>query len=1140
MKIVFNYDNSTITVFDGSYKEDFCINDKKYRDRYKVGEIWPLIVLHNLLSWCYPYSINNYCDFFGEVEFGVYSAEECNSTNGKMDVGRFRLIREDTQEIEIKNFNETISKSVRFLNNEVLGHVKSRFGGIKIIRSYNDKYDRELGDEEAKGDVRIKKYILDEVVSEIQIEWDTIGNGNAVLDEYGVSQIGLSRKLDDTFIPPKNMIKHETLINQGDYIEKVIEKDRIEGSHIVSSTSGITLWNMGVIKSVAKEYGEPGRRIDIELLPKVKDATSVEPYTNLAEFITNEYINLEKYANKNSFLLLEGNMGSGKTYALNYVVNRMCYMDHIAITVPAYALHNNAGAQTLASFLCKYMEGDTTGNHELKLRSLARKATKEQKLMICIDCIDEVFSGTYESLAREIGAILSLGNPNVYIVLATRNASVFMSKSRIMEMDGVENCINLYNEDLDYAIVASDDKDLREIMLKSKETRTPLFVSYYREVRSMYDALYKDDKRTENLGEYGEEIDRSKLRKIDNFYDLFKVRTWLLKTHAESDKVNSAVYSLVLPYIAYSLCFSDNISFGIERIGQLFKDNTSDTEAQWVQGKFAINYPLLKEMSNDEIADVVCNTGLIRTTWITDENNDDTKSNSGLFAFEHIEYMHYLAALFASELVADTERKNDSTIVLDKCINRTSFYSDESDLSRPDKVGVLSFAYYLLLILEEKKLKSTFDSRMLRLCTNVGYEKKYDVWKQSEPLMKKMLNNWMGYIEKGKSLKSEYADWKLINSTNATLYNMITAKTDDDKKQGLLDSLHNYITICAGIAMHETYKAIGDIDNYYSEHKDNKSKIKGNDVFLLRVMDRLISTIEEKGNIDPSNWDFPADMIGRIYSDIGAVNQEKAKYWYEVITKEPDNENAIGKPIHYLELAEDYHVHTMRYRRLIKERVQGNIADVSLIRSYITLGTDAYYKGRFEGDAGKAKSYFRSAVNDYYKEALALQGYDLSVVKKCSYDVQFPIKTTLDISEKPGEDAEPHVILLRVAGCIFEEWERCDNRSDEVASNLLKEQFEMLKAAYLFVFGACINNNDDRKLESSKLEIHSSEVDMVWSDVKKRYIHSFNMLIGKDRIDALDLLNRIVELYKALHEHADIGGIIDEENEFVITTNNNN
>ena len=742
---------------------------------------------------------------------------------------------------------------------------------------------------------------------------------------------------------------------------------------------------------------------------------------------------------------------------------------HVVITLPLYALYGENGQNSLISYMCQHMLGGVGMSSIQKVRSLLSKATDEQKVMIIIDSIDEAFPGVYSDLARDMAKILDIGNPNVYLLLAGRQGSLFLENSGLEDV----GCINIRCNEITGNALTYQDKDLADIMNNYPLTRSPLFISYYREVKG----LHKDKMRKINLSEYGDEID---FREINNYYDLFRARTTLLKSHSLKDTGSDDVFTNILPLLAYLLYQEKRRTF-----------RQSDIDA--------INAVAFDGTTPEERADILLNTGIVQRNGL-----DST------FVFSHIEYMHFLAAQYAARTLDDSDSD-----ILDEAIRRTSYFGG-GHYSRVDKMRFLPFGYYLfmdLLSRQDEKNKKHFDYKLYQLGANIVFEGR-DLWDELRPFTTDYLNYYKNRILKGKPASEDYDIPEMVDAVNNVAYTTININRDKKyDRKAMLRDIHEDLISCVGIVTHDI------IDKSERNTITEIGKIKKwDDDFCIQAMKHLINNIE---SIDISKWKYKPDIIGRLYSNIGACILAKAR---------------LNKDKVLLAQAMDYHKIAKEYRELIVARYSEFRNDISLIRSNVTIGTDYYYYGLWEANAEKAISYFTIAIDSYHNEALRLQG--VNPLEDYSYNMSVPVERIPDQGEDPQIGAEAYVIWLLIAGCNYMCYERIKSEKMEAdLQHYLQAQYRALSAAYIFLKEDCIDDKDTSIFDKTKLELNSHEIDKLWGDVVEKYIHSFSAFGNNNITKCHELLRRIMHLYTSLHEHSRIKDIIYENGIFTIHEN---
>jgi len=1044
MKVVFDYDKCTIKIIDGSYEKSFHIRDVKTpkgKPSIKYAAIWPLLVFNYILKECYPYIEDNYLDVATDIEEGI-----------------------DSSVVLPNDYYQIIGKSVNYLNEVVL----KDFDRLRIDNNQDRTHSEPCiidiaGDKKNKYESRSKyrTYNLGPESAGLVIEWDIRSTNLEYIKQYGV---------DETWMESSLVVEEKNPESPGEVISSTLYDEVHTARHIGARKSAGVVWNDKIISKLIDLFSGDISKIDARLLPSVSIGSNPEPKKNLKTFILDDYIDRTKFKNENSFAMLEGDMGCGKSYSLFSVARAMYEAGHIVLTLPLYSLYGERGQNSLISYICQHMLGGAGMSPIQKVRSLLSKATDDQKVMIIIDSVDEVFPGVYSDLAREMVKIIEVGNPNVYILLAGRQCSLFMENS------GFENigCVNIRCNDIRDDALTYNDRDLAEIMKNYPDTRTPLFISYFREVKGMH----KDKMRKINLSEYGDEID---FREINNYYDLFRARTALLESHSLKDTGTDEVFSFILPYLAFILYTEKRRLFDqadIDSIDAITFDGTTPRER----------------------VDVLLNTGIIKRS-----------GSENKYVFGHIEYMHFLAAQYAAVSI-EYKDKNE---ILDEAIKRTSYYSDGS-YSRVEKMRFLPFAYYLFLDIvsrkENGKKKKDFDYRLYQLGANVVFEGR-DLWDEMRPLTLEYLEYYRSKIINGKEENETYEKPELVDAVNIVAYttiNIVRNKRYD--RNAMLRDIHQDLMTCVAIVVNNILE-VSDC----TAIKDISLGKKWDDNYCMEAMKFIMSEVKSS---DLTKWKYRPDLIGRLYSNIGACILAEARLKHDKVL---------------LAKAMEYHKMAKSFREEVVSEYPEIRNEVSLIRSNITIGTDCYYYGLWEEDAEKSISFFTDAINLYHNEALRLQGID--PLKEYSCDIAFPIERTPNYEEDPQIGAEAYVIWLLIAGCYYMCYKiEKDKKNEAAQEHYLKEQYRALCAAFVFIEEDCCDEGEPHKYNKTKLELNAHEIDKIWSDVTEKYIYSFADCKDEDISKYHELLRKIMHLYTSLHEQSEIEDISYENGCFTVCT----
>jgi len=1081
MKIVFNYDKKTIRIIFGSYDNTFHISDSI--TKVAVGAIWPLIVFNYMLIYGLPYDESTGLDLITIFP---------------------ELVSEKKR---VKDFSETISKSVSYLNKTVFADFE-----CLIIDAIPTSIERE----DNKGRKVTESYHIysftEKINSVDKIEWEIQSQNLNSLRQYGINSewIGeYSRSLSEEE-------KAESAKSQGDIAYSEWEKDSDRELHVNGKTKQTIIWNGEYIERMAVKFSSEVIRINNDLLPggECGDAQ----FDSLKEYILDEYIDQKKNNNSRTFAIVEGGMGAGKTYSANSVCMELVNNENISFTIPAYAIYSENGTNSLLAYICRYMIGGKKMFDDQKLRILLDKAkhNENEKLVILIDCIDEVYPGLYKRLADEINEIARMGHTEknvngkiiegnvVYFILFTRNAGTFVNNSGIIEESTyLQKCVYIKLNELDLNKV-THNKKLKDILAKFPEPATPLVVSYFNEMLELDRDLKDHNRKTKAFDQYGGNVD---LKQIRNYYDLFDTRTKMLCAHAEFDNNNSAFFQEVLPSLAYRLMRKDERRFGVDLIA-------------------SIDDPVFEGVPVNRRAMILVNTGIIREA-------------DGSFEFSHLGYMQFLAARYAANIFLENEtavskkkntaRNNNKSIIVD-AINKTSFYPDESTYTRTAKMRLMPYYYFFFMDIINRRKSCGFDTDLYRLGTNIGYEEQFDIWDEIEKIEETLITRYNGLLLAGKSerekaLKKEkhkYESWKLINSTNSLLYTVLTQREDAEDRWELLVRLRKDLFVCAAAVMFDIYYSF-DNGPEYESIREKRDII--NAEFCKELMNGLLNKMKME-RPDFQSWKYPIDLVGRIYSNIGAIYQAMAKYAYKNSSKvklSDSYKKLLDNAVLFHNMSREYRLKAVEY--LDKETRK---KEISLIRSDITIAMDLYYRGCYEEDSEISTECFDQAIIKYY-DALKRQGFRYTDAKQYRLDMDFPIQKSTEIEEEPHIGAEPHGIWWGIGRCQYMKYSLVLKSERKYAENLAVEQFESLRAAYLFLLEECVDNYVDRKLDRIKIGMNASAIDDIWEDVCNKYIESYSDLPAQKKEENLVLIKRIMELYTKLHKRSGIKEVEEKD-----------
>lgn len=1057
MRVGFNYNELTIeTEYRGVHKSFHY-----YDYRKSIGAIWPLLVFNLLLK-----------DYKKQYE-------ECLKSGGK-------ITHVPVYDIMDEYFDESVlpsdpadyaSRSIRYINDIVLKDIPLRINEHSTLKGY---YTLDIGEEIST------------------LEWELSVDDFTEMGKYGLEDVSAI----EAWSCLDGLILGEHLNTQGDVLGIALRNKKRANLLKGESVKPGLVWDVDKNNEIIEEI-ERYFTIDPELLPQV--IVAGKTFVNLSEFVLDKYVRY--FDNYNSYSILEGDAGAGKSYSLYYTAKNLSRAGHIPIIVPLNEVFSEEGTGSLFSHICKYMRGLSQKTPIERIRNLFRRAEDSQKVFFIVDGFDEVFPGYYSQLGYEMDEIIKIGNPNVFIILAGRNASHFIENSSMQNKD----CLSISCEEITLKTSAKEDADLEVILEKYPETRSPLFISYYRETMAKYKMIRSDSARAKNLKLYGNDIE---FNKIHNYYDLFKAKTSMLCAHAKVNTGTDELFSSVIPELAYNLYIDGEKVFSkgfLERINQ---DYFEDAEL-------------------DEKINTVLSSGVIRKN-ISDSN----------YVFSHYEYMQFLAAMHAAKMIKASEVLMDP--ILGEAMNRTTYHysSENEEIERVDKMRFIPFGYYLIKELLNTKdsthiddnLERGFNPLLFRLAANVVYEEK-DLWDEINPFTRYYLDDRKNAFINGKKITIECDDWELLDAISVVSYTMTTkTKKRGEQKIETLNRIVDDLIDCAGIILHDIFDDMKKKEQYYCILKSSNNK--WNVDFATNSIKELTRMVRSAAVIDCTKWKYPIDLLGRVYGNIGAALLEKARTYRSmngpVIEANPDA---------FLEIAERFHGLAKDYREAISERFADLRPVIGLIRSNIALGTDLFYRGLYETNIDKAIEHLENAVKAYHHTALKLQGLDPALAYDYSCNISLPIDRTLEVQEKTRNGAEAFIVWPRIAGCYQVCYTKLKGRHDENDNTTIREyinkQYIALRAAYLFLLEACVSDYDSREIDKTKSEIHVAAIDQLYEDVSKKYIDSFSDSLCDNKDDILMLLKSISIMYKSLHQYSKVGDVkLKIDGSFVITSQN--
>ena len=892
------------------------------------------------------------------------------------------------------------------------------------------------------------------------------------------------------------------------------------GVYSVDEISEGPLWDDVKVNRSIFSYEKRIGEIDKSLLPKIN--VEGKDRDNLASYVCDEFIN--RADNDTNILIVEGDAGTGKTCSLYQTAMALSNNNYIALFAELFDVFSVNGSYSLIEHIRQFIKyEDRSVDTENLLRELI--GNSDRKIVFLIDGIDEISFSRYRKLCLDLDAIASIDSHNIYFIFGTRNIQAFTNENGIIShLSWFNNWEHISLQRL--SIDAIDDESLRRIIKRNKSLRTPLFVSYYKEVKRLkeYDLSSYSAVDVSSLGETD----------FDSYYDIFWAKTELLKAHAVKDNYQYFWYSAVLPYIAYYLHTTSENTLSLETLEKILETDNSvileEDALTWFKKKLRQNIGF-KTLKNQERLMGLTNTGLVRCA-----------ENEKIYKFEHVEYMQFLAARFAAMVVRDAENEVIKKKVLNDIIAKTTYRPAKGEkdvIDRIDRLRYMPMAHYMIIDLmgnnklglnqSDKEIdRIVFDTDLYRLAGNIAYEG-IDIYDEVSGMTDELLKKYRSeLISKEKSpivfdKKTELWDeeWKVLEAMNVIYYEMITKRKDAENRSDILNYIYR-VFLCCSVAM--VKKAFLE---YGKERKSFANVWTGD--YIIRIIDELIREINDAKRV-PDSWQgAPLDFISQLYSNIGAVNQEKGKYAFD------SNLKLDGKkPEDFIVTAKEYHNITKLFRETLLENMsESNQSRISIIRSLITLGSDEYYMGLFSEEYETAKNHLELSYNTYFKEALMRQGVvvdDLFDFELFAYDqdVSCIIKEQVEI---PTDDSKPHVICPRIAGAYYQLYEKSTMMHEKQRSTDLEEiiedsvfkQYVFLRASYIFLINeiGIRNLNDD-----NHLELNRKWIDQLWKNTKKYYLKSLNY-DESNREDILVLLNRILDLYKSLDKYTDMKEIVD-------------
>lgn len=1144
LSFIFDYNNGLLTIIDKGERTDwhipstdypkedpanrlflFRVRDKKTR-QFKISKKsihydknYPLAIVNSLLYKAYPYKGDTFVDLFSQF---ANPSDENDRKNEYM--------------------KGEINKAVNHINDNVL----KKYPQLQIQRK--------------KANTPIKQwlYYFSPAINEYIINWTIINSDPFEIEKYGI---------DDTWV---SETKQNDIDDIASYNKNIVMDDK---QYEVKSIEDKSIWEDRLWASLLSQYSQRVADIDEALLPKVKAADIMEP-VNLPDYYCNTYIKRSKEpSDGNSFAIVDGGSGFGKTYSLYETARRLLSEGHRALLVELPDLYSNKGKKSLFSFICQFVSGNEDEDEEFRIRDLLsdpenKIKNKSSKTVFIFDGIDEINTVRVESFVRDLDKLAAVSNPNVLFLLSARNAEDFIRESSIGN-GGTEfkRWDNISMQPLDVNDLPPFDNDISEILRNNPITRTPLFVSYYREIRKYYtndnvDSVVQKTSDLSNsiLENYVDDIDAGRIKRINNYYDLFNVRTELLCAHARKNNGNPIWFTAILPCLAYYMYTNTVRFFDADTIERLFSEESFGKEYQWFNERLKNEYSAFKVMFAKEKFKQLLGTRIVKS--------DKDKYGCSVYTFEHKEYMQFLAAKFASVLIRKIDDLSLRERVLTEIDKMTSFYRED----RADKMGHIPYARYVFIdvmrnepiVNQSVKVKGRrkqstdgledFDPVLYRIAANVSYEGR-DVYDEAS----KLTALYMEYLDKRVTKRSNTSntreiqkldDWKLLDAANVLSYTMLTRRNKDPRKWQMLGTIYSDLCGCASLILRN---ALFEMENR------SKSNRRGLNKSFPYSKEKLISGIEDLTELVCNSetpvldiGGIPIDLLARLFSNLGATCQEQAKY----VNTHKDMEGADDK-MEYLRSAIEFHHHTFAFREAVIQSIDNYIEKsdsfskdrlkvekpylnelvnsrekISVIRSLITLAGDSYYSGLFSNEYDDAREHLLKAV-EYHNKALYRQGIDSEQFKTYTYE------RTLEILERAHVDSESYVICLRAAGAYYLLYKKTKQQlhiAEEKSKNNVRQlkedlrnyiynQFLYLRAAYNYLYEECSvydEKSKERILDSIKLEINTKEIDSLFNDCENKYVHSFPLLEDSIKGEGIELLEKIIDLYKALHVYSDV------------------
>ncbi len=792
-----------------------------------------------------------------------------------------------------------------------------------------------------------------------------------------------------------------------------------------------TRWEEEKIKKAINEIRPED--IDYALIPKVENEDCT-----LAEYINRKCI---KRWGVNRICIVRGENGYGKTFSMYNAAQSIDDEGHIALFVQAYKLKEYE--QSLSRYILnKYIGAslsDISGREAIRM--LIANSSKNKKIFIMIDGLDELPYRHYKELIAEDLKVLFHESETVYFVFSTRNSNTFIEKGEI----------DLPYTELDLMRINPEETNLNDnIKEQLKEYPllcTPIIISVFKRIENGF-----EDDAKRGLVMYGGDIED--VSELKNKTDVFEVWIRMLALHAERVGKRGYIYTHLLTYAAYN-CFEfyrkNEERYDMERDFFRHASFSDGLEDLGIYESRNFIYP----DSIEELIRMFQDTGLMKII----EKGEKV-------AFNNIEYMIYLAAEFEM-LRFKSANTNNRIKLLDEII---CFIERESDV----RFRALPYALHFFNLVSKKyfsgemKLKNKEVSKLMLIGLEIGYERTYDVQDNIKKLIVWFKQNNNDIRQSDKVL------WcKLIYNINAVTHNMTVQWHSLENPEELL----NYV--------------------------------EGQFKWLKRFYDNNENWFKEgiKAGV------LPIDFREMIIGNIGAVNQEYAKYYRN---RKKDSGHSIIDA--HMQKSVEHHMLAYKNRlKMLENGIGEKRIEIGVSRSIISLSTDHFYLGLFHdvSDLEKKNQYFGYAIygkeNEHgivipgYVDALNLQGifsYD-DVSNNMSWEKR---------SEESLYECEPFMIFRRMAGCYYEKMKLKKTVEASVMSNIIQSlhfaSSELLKDCMI-----------EGKLSTELLNKYKNEINAFKNDLEKKYIGLLlNVDLGeKERHLLLESFERIIKLYNRIN-----------------------